>query len=146
MAKPDPNDARTPLDRARALDVVVVNARVMLAVGHHRAGVVLMRYAMREHGEDARLLRLLAHALDALGRYEEALAALDRLEALEGVAGPAGNVAGVGSGSPVDLLAARALVALGRTDEARRRFARHVSALNRATGVAEPAAPRDRAA
>lgn len=114
---------------ARMLDVVTLNARVMLASGHHGGAVVLMRYAMREAGEDIRLLRLLAHALDALGRHGEALNTLARLEAFAGSQSSGDATGDAGDGSPVDLMAARALLALGRTEEARERFARHVAAL-----------------
>ena len=121
--------------RARTLDAVVIHARVMLAANHHSSAVVMIRYALREFGHDGgegndaagrergdeRLLRLLAQALDALGRYGEVLDVLARLDAAAHAV--------LGEGSPVDLMAARALLAMGRVEGARERFALHKAAL-----------------
>ena len=119
-------------ENVRTLDAIVVNARICILVGHNKAAEALLRYALREWGDESRLLRLLAQTLDLRADHAGVLDALERLRSLAGHASD--------EGSAIDVMEARALFALGRVEEARERFARHKALLRTATvGVADDA-------
>ena len=118
------------MDGNLTVDLCLTAAAIHARAGRLKSALVLAGLGLSKAPDDARLRRLSAYLALEAGRPAEALAHLKRLETLEPLSGA--------HGSPRDVLAARALLALGRMDEARARFARHLGARS-ARGDAETA-------
>jgi hypothetical protein len=102
-------------------DLLCALSFVYLTCGQESKALPLVRLVASSIPDDISGLRLLAYALLANGRGDEALATVDRLEAIDGDGQ---------SRLPLLLLRSHALRLSGRTDEARLCFQRFVAARN----------------
>lgn len=109
-------------------DALLFAAFLHLNFGRLAECETLLRFALRTEADDPRFLKLAAHVFIERQHPREALELLEKLEKIVGEK-PEMTV-DVIAGSPIDILFARAYLAVDDLDTARGRFKKHLERLS----------------